>query len=90
MGWPPFLTPKTIWFGVQADRNRNSKKKKLGVLRRGGSTEQHGVNGRRPEGEGRGAFYSADGTARRSFATDLNRISKRTGPNLPRFSGLRG
>ncbi len=64
--------------------------KKLGVLGRGGAAEQHGVNGRRPEGEGRGAFYSADGTARRSFATDLNRISKRTGPNLPRFSGLRG
>ena len=36
-----------------------------------------GVNGRRPEGAGRGAFYSAGGTARRSFAIDLKRISKR-------------
>jgi hypothetical protein len=32
---------------------------------------------RRPEGAGRGAFYSAGGTARRSFAIDLKRISKR-------------
>ena len=36
------------------------------------------VDGRGGEkGAGRGAFYSAGGTARRSFAIDLKRISKR-------------
>ena len=72
--------------------NSEEKKrgKKVGVLGRGGGTRRRGVNGLRPEGEGRGAFYSAGGTARRSFAIDLKRIPKRTGPNPPRFSGLYG
>jgi len=53
-------------------RRRAPPTKQTGKFRGG-----FGVNGRRPEGAGRGAFYSAGETARRSFATDLKRISKR-------------
>ena len=59
---------------------KEKKKKKIRGLGRGVKKKKNGkngVNGRRPEGAGRGAFYSAGGTARRSFATDLKHISKR-------------